>query len=175
MRKIYYVVLVFLFLYSCNNDYGGFAIQEDSEFEKNLILTYSDTIGTHSWDDGTITQHEGVFFKYHYLESVDTIFIWQGSIVIESFICNVKSDSNFITIDQKPLDLIFGKIEPKGFSPHRPKWPGNYQEGRRMFKESSIHRYWIINKKTKDIYGGYKKEVFDSVYKNLNIPKELNF
>ncbi len=173
------MILVFTIFSACNmktNDYGGFAIGEDTEFGRHLKLTLADTIGEHYWEDGTVTQHKGMFLKYHDITDVDTtLFIWLDGIVIESHINNVKYDSNYITIDQKPLDLIFGKINWTAEAPHRPNWPGNKKEGDRMFKDSPIHRYWIINKKTKEVYGGYKKEVFDTIFKELKIPQELNF
>lgn len=157
------------------SDYGGFAIELDSEFGRHLKLTAADTIGEHLWDNGTVTQHEGMYLEYNGLAEIDTLFIWFDAIVIASHIQNVKFDSNYITIDQKPLDLIFGEIESKSFNPHRPNWPGNATDGDRMIKESPIHRYWIINKNTKKIYGGYKKNVFDTIFKELKIPQELNF
>lgn len=35
--------------------------------------------------------------------------------------------------------------------------------------------HWIINKETKDVYGGCAKEEFDLMSKKLEIPQELKF
>ncbi len=177
MRYIKYVLLTLLILASCtdNYNYGGYEIENDTEMGQNLILTYSDTTSFHMWDDGSLTKQEGVFFNYHSSWNIDTLFVWKGSILIESDIWDIKSDSNYITVDQKPLDLIFGKIESKDFNPHRPRWPGNAIEAKIMLKESTLHKYWIIIKKTKDIYGGYDKNEFESYCHNLKIPQHLFF
>lgn len=177
MKNLLEVALLLIFC-SCNRgtiDYGGFSTELDSEFGIHLKLTLADTLGEHLWSDGTVTQHGGMFLKYHDTNSIDTLFIWFDTVVIESHINNVKFDSNYITIDQKPLDLIFGRIESDNFNPYRTNWPGNLQDAQRMLQESPIHRYWIINKGTKEIRGGYKKEMFDSICKELKIPQELNF
>lgn len=178
MRNLIYVILLFTIFSACSrgtNDYGGFAIELDTEFGKHLKLTLADTLGEHYWEDGAVTKHEGMYLEYHGITDIDTLFVWLDAIVIESHINKVKSDSNYITIDQKPLDLIFGKIESKNLNPHRANWPGNVDDAKKMLNESPTHRYWIINKNTKEIYGGYKKEVFDTIFKELKIPQELNF
>jgi len=178
MREINYTMIFLLFFVSCNRseyDYGGYAIQQDTEFGNSLILTYTDTTIKHFSNDSAEIQQEGAFLNYHNNGDVDTMFIWEGTIVVESHVSNVKSDSNYIIIDQKPLDLIFGEIENKEFNPHRPNWPGNTNEAEKMLKESRIHRYWIIKKGTKDIYGGYTREEFNLMFDKLKIPKELKF
>jgi len=178
MRNSICLILLLSFFGACNRettDYGGFATELDTEFGRHLKLTFADTLGEHLWEDGTLTQHKGTFLVFHGATDIDTLFVWLDATVIESHINNVKFDSNYITIDQKPLDLIFGKIESKNLNPHRPNWPGNADNAERMLIESLIHRYWIIDKNTKEIYGGYKKEVFDTVCKELKIPHKLNF
>lgn len=178
MKKLISAILILLIFITCKrgtSDYGGFAIELDTEFGRHLKLTLADTLGKHYWKDGTVTQHKGMYLKYQSTIDVDTLFIWLDAIVIGSHINNVKSDSNYITIEQKPLDLIFGEIEPENFSPYRSNWPGNVADAKRMLNESRIYRYWIINKNTKEIYGGYKKEVFDTIFKELKIPQKMNF
>lgn len=176
MKRIKLTVFFLLILVSCNRyDHGGYTIKQDTEFGKNLILTYSDTTINHFFSDSTKNQQEGVFLNYHSNGTTDTMFIGKGTIVIESHVHNVKSDSNYIIIDQKPLDLIFGETDWEASYPHRPNWPGNTNEAEKMLKESRIHRYWIIKKGTKDIYGGYTRRDFDLMCEKLNIPQNLKF
>ena len=178
MREIKYTVIFLMILVSCNRsgyDYGGYVIEQDTEFGNSLILTYADTTINHLSNDSVEYQQKGAFLNYHNNGNVDTMFIGEGTIVIESHVSNVKSDSNYIIIDQKPLDLIFGEIENKEFNPHRPNWPGNANEAEKMLKENPIHRYWIIKKGTKDIYGPYTQEQYLIKRKELEIPDKLRF
>lgn len=178
MRGITFTVIFLLILVSCNisrYDYGGYAIEQDTEFGNSLILTYADTTINHLSNDNVEYQQKGAFLNYHNNGNIDTMFIGEGTIVIESHVSNVKSDSNYIIINQKPLDLIFGETDWEASYPHRPNWPGNANEAEKMLKESPIHRYWIIKKGTKDVYGGYTRKEFDLTCKKLKIPKELKF
>ncbi len=99
MRKL--VVILFLLgcLYSCKmrvKDYGGYILSENSEYGEDLTLSYSDTSAYHQWEDGSRSLQKGVFLKYIYNNKADTLFILEGSVVIESYINNINYNSTFI-------------------------------------------------------------------------------
>jgi len=154
-------------------DYGGYILSENSEYGEDLTLSYSDTSAYHQWEDGSRSLQKGVFLKYIYNNKADTLFIWEGSVVIESYINNINYNSTFIIVDQKPLDSIWGPMINIYFAPKREKQFKNDKERINCFNNSNIHKFWIINKKLKEVYGPMLKYEYEKKREELKIPKEL--
>ncbi len=155
------------------NDYGGYCLDENPEYGENLIITYSDTTAYHHWDDGTRSLQKGVFLKYIANNKIDTLFIWEGSIVIEAYINDINCDSAFIIVDQKPLDSIWGPVIDVDSMLIREKKIDNLKEAVNCLKNSNIHSFWIIDKKMKEVYGPMQKHEYEKKRKELKIPQEL--
>ncbi len=175
MKNIIYIILISLVSCTQNDSCNKFLVTSDTEYGKTLVLDYSDTIGNHVWEDGTITQHQGVYLIFHDNEEFDTLFVVEGANVIKSDIYNIKSNDSFIIVDQKPLDLIFGMITSTDTSPYRPHKPKDSWETERIMNQTQMHRYWIISKATKNIYGGYSKEKFSAQCEELGLPDNMSF
>jgi Protein of unknown function (DUF3997) len=176
MRKLIIVLSFLICLYSCKvriKDYGGYILSENPEYGENLIITYSDTSAYHHWDDGTSSLQKGVFLKYISKNKIDTAFICEESTVIEACINDIDCDSDFIIVDQKPLDSIWGPIVNIDSTPRRKKHYDNADEAINYLKKRKIHDFWIIDKKKKDVYGPMQKHEFEKKREELKIPKGL--
>lgn len=176
MRKLIIVLFFLNGLYSCRmgiKDYGGYSFDENPEYGENLIITYSDTSAYHQWEDGTRSIQRGVFLKYISSNKIDTLFVLEGSIVIEAHINEIDYDSVFIIVDQKPLDSIWGSMVNVDFVPKREKQFANAKEGINCFNNSNIHNFWIINKDLKDVYGPMQKHEYKKKREELKIPPNL--
>lgn len=168
------VIIIFIvFLFSCNK-HGSFVLQNCTEGGVELAVWHSDTTIKYIWpnDSSYIRYPNGMFIIYHRHNNIDTVFIWKEAPIINAHIWNTKADDIYITVDQKPYDLIFGEISKKGSRLYR---PSNTGKAERMLKESKIHRYWIINKNTNNVYGGYEKDEFLMMCDSLNVPHKLRF
>jgi hypothetical protein len=178
MRKTLSALLLITCLVACKSlvsDYGGYKLEENPEFGDNLILDHSDASSYHIWSDGTKSLVKGANLKFHRNERTDTLFIGKGSIVIESYINNVKHDSLFIIVDQKPLDSIWGAIINKNSAPQREKRFVNSTDAIKCLKNSKIHNYWIISKRTNDVFGPYTFTKFISMKQKLGVAERLTF
>jgi len=178
MKFYLYIFLLVFIINSCileSSDLGGYQKTEDTELGQNIILSHSDTSLYHIFKDSSKSLQKGSFIKYHKKHQIDTLFIVKGSIVIESHINRVSYNNLFIIVDQKPLDSIFGKITNKEFTPHRKNKPKEHKEALSKLNKSKIHKYWIINKRTDDIYGPYPKNVYLKKRRELNISEKLQF
>lgn len=179
MRLRYFIVVIVLILIitACKTNakwenYGGYKIDYDSKFEHYIVLDKIDTTYDYLWDTGEITRYDGAFIKYHLNNStIDTIFISNGGIVIQSFIDDVVFDDSFILVDQKPLGKICEVDYPKD------KNASTFNQDEFMMdrlKESNMHDYWIILKKTNEIYGPLTKKDYLDIKKKLNVPSNLS-
>jgi len=176
MRQLYWIILLLITLSSCSksvSDFGGYSKSENPEYGYNIILNHSDTFSYHRWEDGTKSFQSGAFLKFHSKQSVDTVFIWEGAIVIESFIEELIFNQEFIIVDQKPLDTIWGPIINKLSSPRRKNIYPNAREAIKQLQDSNIHQYWIINKLTNDIYCLNSRLEYFKKKKELGVPLSL--
>lgn len=176
MRKLIIVLILLNGLYSCKigiKDYGGYILSENPEYGENLTLSYADTSAYHQWEDGSRSLQKGVFLKYISSKKIDTLFIWEGSIVLEAHINDINYDSIFIIVDQKPLDSIWGPMVNIDSTPKREKQFSNAREAIDYLENSNIHNFWIINKNLKEVYGPMQKHEYEKKREELKIPKEL--
>jgi hypothetical protein len=177
--------LLTIYLVSCNplNDFNkGYIVEQDTEFGDKLILVREDTmfyrfVGAKNEKQ---IQQKGVIIQYHSSNGgIDTVKLWGGSSVINSHVNRINADKFFIIVDQKPLDSIFGKydirVKEDSSMRGRPLIPNNILETEKKLKESDIHCFWIINKKSDDIYGPMNIEDFVLKRKELNVSNKLEF
>lgn len=163
-------------LTSCHfgvTDYGGYSLSENPEYGSDLIITYADTISYHQWDDGTRSLQKGVFLKYIYNNKIDTLFIWEGSTVIEAYINDINFDSSFIIVDQKPLDSIWEPMVNVDSAPKREKQFDNSRGALNYLENSNIHSFWIINKVLKEVYGPMQKHEYEKKRVELKVSQDL--
>jgi hypothetical protein len=152
---------------------GGYILSESTEYGNELNLSYADTSVFYQWKDGTRSLQKGVFFKYIFKNKIDTLFIWEGSTVIEAHINDFKYNSSFIIVDQKPLDSIWGPMINVNNTPKREKQFDNANKAILSFENSNVHTFWIINKVSKEVYGPMQKYEYLKKRKELMIPEEL--
>ncbi len=176
MKKILIVLFFLVGFYSCKlgtKDYGGYTLSENPEYGEDLTISYADTTAYHQWEVGSQSLQKGVFLKYISSNKIDTIFFWEGSPVISAYIVDINYDSDFIIVDQKPLDSIWGPVVTIDSTPQREKKFENDREAIEYLEKSNIHNFWIINKKLKEVYGPMQKREYAERRKELKIPKEL--
>ncbi len=148
----------------------GYELVEDPELQYEIVNIRVDTF---FYDSDSILR-KGILVIMHYPDSVDTGFLVQGGSLISSYINQVVADNHFILVDQKPLDSIFGKYHTDQYGVYaREKEPGYTDAFVKMLKESNRHCYWIIDKRTDEIYGPLKMEEFQLKCKELNVPEYL--
>ncbi|RLD60819.1 MAG: hypothetical protein DRJ01_09030 [Bacteroidetes bacterium] len=179
MKKYIYFYIVVIFIFSCNSKspyFGsGYELSENTEYGEDIVINRSDTTSYHDWGNGRKTLQKGVLVKFHRPNNkIDSFFIWKGSSVISSYINEVKLDSLYIIVDQKPLDKIWGKYFTDNNNVYRRlNKSGNSALAIKKLKESKVHNYWIIDKQTGDIYGPMNLEEYLQKRKELGVPKEL--
>lgn len=174
---MYFLELIFLIIInsSCVNfdNYDGYEKVQDTELGSSLTLSKFDTVVFTTDGEGIRSKQKGVFIKYHKRNQTDTIFIWYGTDVIVSHVNEIKGDKMFLLIDQKPLDSIFGKYVRYGDYNIRPNKPERYDEVVEKLKNSNIHQYWIIDKGSNDVYGGYSELEYLRMRKSLKVSEKL--
>lgn len=96
-----------------------------------------------------------------YLYILDT----QNTVIINSHIMAFNIDSIFILVEQKPVNLI---LQDTWNNPEM-----NLRKRDKLFKESPLRFYWIINKNEHQVYGPYNKEEYFRKRKELSISPGL--
>ncbi len=179
MKKLVLFFISVLSIPSCNFfrpwDFGsGYKLGENPEYKYDIILDRADTTFYHDWGNGRKTLQKGVLVKFHRPDNnIDSIFIWKGSSVVSSFIDQIKFDSIFIIVNQKPLDSIWGKYININYAPRRSKEPERFIDAKKKLMKSKIHYYWIIRKRTDDVYGPLNRDEYLQKRKELGVPNEL--
>jgi len=179
MKRYLYVFILLILTSSCSlkTSYFGedYEFSENSEYGEDIVVNRADTTFYHAWGNGRKTLQKGVLVKFHNSQNeIDSSFIWKGSPVILSYIDEVKFDSLFIIVIQKPLNEIWGDFfTDTNDTYRRSNMPNKSQIAIKKLKDSKIHYYWIINKKTDDIYGPLNWNEYLQKRKELGVPKEL--
>ena len=179
MTKYLYIFILAILISSCNLEssyFGeGYELSENPEYGENIVVNRADTTFFHTWGDGRKTLQKGVLVKFHSLQNkIDTSFIWAGAIVIPSFIAEVKFDSLFVIVRQKPLDEIWGKYFTDSNGVYRRSNESDKLTlAVKKLKESKINYYWIIRKKTDDIYGPLDWDEYIQKREEIGIPTGL--
>ncbi len=179
MKKLVLFIAIAIFLTSCDFfgpwDFGsGYGLGENPEYKYDVIIDRADTTFYFDWGNGRKTLQKGVLVKFHRPDNkIDSLFIWKGTSVISSFINQVKFDSVFILVDQKPLDSIWGKYINIDYAPRRSNEPERLDEAEKKLMKSKIHCYWIIDKRTDDIYGPLSWKEYLQKRKELGVSEDL--
>ena len=180
MRKLVLFFISVLFITSCDFfepwDFGsGYGLNNNTEYADDIIIDRADTSFYFDYGSGKKYLRHGVLVKYHPLSGkVDSFLIWKGTTVISSYINQVSFDSTFILVDQKPLDSIWGKYFIDNNDVYRrSNEPERYDLAEEKLEKSKIHCYFIIDKRTDDIYGPYNWEQFLEERKKIGVPQDL--
>ena len=88
-----------------------------------------------------------------------------NTVIINSHITGFNFDSIFIIAEQKPIDLILQETY------NNPKM--DLKKRKKLFEESLLRLYWVINKNESQVYGPFKKEEYLQKRKELGVPPEL--
>ena len=104
---IVFTVVILVIVSACETNsiwqnYGGFKMDYDSEFEHYIILDKKDTI----LKDYPYYNHGAILYFRINDVSTDTLFVSNGGTVIETYIDDVVFNDIFILVDQKPLEKI---------------------------------------------------------------------
>ncbi len=90
---------------------------------------------------------------------------YENTYAIGGQVLTFAFDSCFILAEQKPRELIMKNINVNSDM--------SYKEQERLFSESSLRLYWVINKNGHQVYGPFKKEEYFQKRKELGVPQEL--
>jgi len=173
-----YLTLTLFFLLILNQSCDkvineNYILEGDAEYGYVLVLNKTNTTGFHIFGDNNKIYKKGVRVKYHnktaISENIDTVFLWKGCPVISAHIEELKVDSSFALIDQKPLDSIWG-IYDDGHRPNKMLRPNDSDN---QINKSNFHCYWIIQTKTDDVFGPFTKSEYLNKRNALKIPKKL--
>lgn len=179
MTKYLYIFILAILISSCSLEssyFGeGYELSENPEYGENIVVNRADTTFFHTWGNGRKTLQKGVLVKFHYPQNkIDSSFIWEGAIVIPSFITEVKFDSLFVIVYQKPLDEIWGGYFTDNNNVYRrSNKPDKSTLAIKKLEESKIYYYWIIRKRTDDIYGPLNLAEYIIKREELGVPKDL--
>ena len=166
------VLIVVLFLISIIRP--NIMIVNDDLIGKSVMLIHGDTVVfNQKYPQKTI---KGRFFKYHNDNKIDTIFIPEEITIIGSHVVDYNTDKQFIVIDRKHLDSVFGRKvsweENLGYV-GRKNFPSDKKKQLEMLNNSKAHVYYIINQITADIYGPLTFDEYEEKKKDLEVPESL--
>ncbi|MBO4568120.1 MAG: hypothetical protein J5686_04185 [Bacteroidales bacterium] len=186
MKKfcLYLIFISIVLFVSCNRP--RIVVENDDTEGFDIVKVYrGDTVCPIIWQgntavvDSTGNPREGRFFYYHEKDSIIKRFIccdktYAGEI-IGGHIDDYISDSTFLIVDQKPVDMIFGThyYDGKYHSTREYDTTGNMWKRKTILDLSKIHQYWIVNKKTHDVYGPFSYEDYLDMKKKLDISQSL--
>ncbi len=190
MKKfcLYLIFISIVLFVSCNRP--RIVVENDDTEGFDIVKVYrGDTVCPIIWQgntavvDSTGNPREGRFFYYHEKDSIIKRFIccdktYAGEI-IDGHIDDDVSDSTFLIVDQKPVDMIFGKFikiyRNNGDYYLRREYDTiqNSWDKQIALDLSHIHQYWIVNKTTKDVYGPFQYEDYLGMKKQLGVPSTL--
>ena len=176
--------ITMILLVGCNRP--RIVVENDDTEGFDIVKVYrGDTVCPIIWQgntavvDSTGNPREGRFFYYHEKDSIVKKFIccdktYAGEI-ITGHVDDYISDSTFLIVDQKPVDVIFGTHYYDGeyHSTRKYDTTGNMWERKIILDLSKIHHYWIVNKQTHDVYGPFSYEEYIDMKQKLGIPQNL--
>lgn len=159
-----YLTILFLFiLSSCRQeiyDLGGYSINYDSRLDKNIILD---------------NPKGGAIICYWNQDSIFTKNYFKNTaIVIDAYVAEAKADTFFIIVDQKPLDRIC-ECNDSCLQNKYKNWNDlpTYKMCEEGIEKSTIHSFYIIDKKRSILFGPMSLKQFNYKRKELNVSKKL--
>lgn len=176
--KYAFILLLAFSLFSCETNWGkydGYALDYDSALDYYIILDKGEVIS--AADTDTERKKKAVLVTFHNdPDKVDSLLLGRGAIIIESFVNNVIHNSDFVLVDQKPLDSVCECNEQCIQEKYKGRSDLNtYNHCKGALENSTFHQYWIIKKNVNQIYGPLSKEKFLQKRKELGVPEELKF
>ena len=86
----------------------------------------------------------------------------QNKVIVDSHVVAYNYNPKFIIAEQKPRERILRDVY------NDPKIQFDQQE--KIFNESPIRQFWIVNKLVDSVYGPYTSEEFLVKEKQLDVP-----
>ncbi len=159
---------LFIFIYleltksEMPGDYGrGYTLGENYLYQYDIVINRVDT----NFYNNLGYLKPGIKIRFHYPNgSTKDLLLEKGTAIISSFINRVGFDSSFILVEQKPLDSIWGNNLEK---------PGNLNKAKEKLLKSKIYNYWIIDKRTDEVYGPYSWKGFKKQCALLGVSKDI--
>jgi hypothetical protein len=133
---------------------------------KNIFVIFILTICACSQKQG-INLGQGYRFDYDPVISNDCVIIgpYENTYAITGHVLEYKFDTIFIVAEQKPREEILKNTYNNAEM--------TLKNREKIFYESTLRFYWIINKMSDSIYGPLTKESYFQKREELKIPKEL--
>ena len=116
--------------------------------------------------DTSIDLGDGYRFDHDVLRYRDNTIYgpYHNTLAVRPHVLDYDFDSTFIIALQKPREVIEADTYVPGI---------NIDKREKIFKESPIRHYWIIDKKAKVKYGPLSEEEFRIKREELNVPEDL--
>lgn len=116
--------------------------------------------------DTSIDLGDGYRFDHDVLRYRDkTIFgPYHNTFAVSPHVLDYDFDSVFIIALQKPREVIWADTYIPGMT---------LDKAEKIFRESPIRHYWIIDKKARIKFGPLSKDEFTIKRNELNVPEEL--
>jgi hypothetical protein len=109
------------------------------------------------------TKYLGKGYKLDFENEGYLLINAKNRVIVNYYVLDFNFNSSYIIVNQKPWDSIVGKAEEYK----------SYYDCEKIFKYSSFHQYWIINKTNDSVYGPYQKQEFLQKFKELGVPDSL--
>jgi hypothetical protein len=90
---------------------------------------------------------------------------YENTYAVSGHVSKFNFDSTFIIVEQKPRDLIMKDINTNSDL--------TFKEQERIFEESSLRQFWVINKINDSIYGPFERQEYLKKREVLGVPAEL--
>ena len=141
-------------------DLGGYSLNYDSRLDKNVILD---------------NPAGGAEISYWNKDSIFTKDYFKNTaIIIDGYIVEAKADNSFIIVDQKPLDSICECNDSCLQSKYK-NWNdlSTYKMCEEGIRKSTIHFFYILDKKKNILYGPMSIKQFYYKKKELYVSEKL--
>lgn len=90
---------------------------------------------------------------------------YENTYAVSGYVVAYNFDSIFIVAEQKPREIILKNTYSNSEM--------TYRKQEKIFEESTLRQYWIINKLQNIIYGPFKKEEYLKKREKLGVSQEL--
>ncbi len=163
--------LIQIYYFEKLDRFDGYRIWEPNYLDRSLRMDRGD----YFHPDETYEDERRKGIKVTYIRNNDSSvnFIGKDMSLIDEYIDDAVDNKEFILVDQKPLDSIFGKIEEQYINDKIDHVGRKIFPMKELINESNIHQYWIIRKKLDYVYGPFRKEEYILKKKELGVPDNL--
>lgn len=167
---------------TCSRSTDTFVTEQGEGGFTEMILFNGDTfcVPEHLRNRENAPERKGKIVHFHITDdSIQDFFAVEGARVISPHINYYVEDSMYLLIDQKPLDSVLGKYvcfylsDTDLYYGREYDTVNNHDARVLMMQNSDIHCYWIIRKKTADIYGPLSFDQYLTKKEELGVSKDL--